>query len=605
VSRAADPTRHTAARAVGRMWPAVPGIPRLTKVLNVAVALAAAALVGSACAPQSEPPNVPLSSGTSAFQTQVVDQIYDVGRSPSVAVDSSGNPSVAYLLLQPVLAKGAIPPPLLANTPQPPSVVLAFQHDEIWTRRNVTPNATGGGKGTATEIADKNGHYDGASTVAMAVDSKGFHRVAWSTPSGIFYSQDAPVTLPGNQTTQVFGAATQVTTKAASGVSIAVDENDHAWVAFYQGSYVELAHQTSSGWSTQKVARADECTTCPSVRTAVAVSSSGEPMVAYEAGSSNLALAQRAGGLGVGNAGVAYTGQAPGWATTNISSLGGFGVSLTTDGGIPTLAYYTTGGKVAVSAESAGTWTATQVGSGGTAPTAADQQEAWATGIGVGGGNLWITWADLQLGRIMIAEGTKARGPFHGDAIPQSSAGWSPSLAVSGNGKHVAIAWYDSFNHRMNVATNASGPLRLAVPSPVFSPLPSPVPSGQPPCLPTSASTSLTISAPSGASATGFSTNCLAVVPDAAFKVAFTNGDTTAHNFAIFTDSSATTELGGATSSEVVVPGATSTYSVNALKPGTYFFRCDLHPSTMTGTFVVAKPSKGGASPSPSPTPSS
>ena len=30
------------------------------------------------------------------------------------------------------------------------------------------------------------------------------------------------------------------------------------------------------------------------------------------------------------------------------------------------------------------------------------------------------------------------------------------------------------------------------------------------------------------------------------------------------------------------------TYRVDALEAGTYFFRCDVHPTTMTGTFVVA-----------------
>ena len=29
------------------------------------------------------------------------------------------------------------------------------------------------------------------------------------------------------------------------------------------------------------------------------------------------------------------------------------------------------------------------------------------------------------------------------------------------------------------------------------------------------------------------------------------------------------------------------TYDVPALEPGTYFFRCDVHPGQMTGTFVV------------------
>ncbi|HXY72173.1 MAG TPA: cupredoxin domain-containing protein [Actinomycetota bacterium] len=584
----------------------MPGIPRLTRALNVAVALAAAALVGSACAPQSEPPNVPLSSGSSAFQTQVVDQIYDVGRSPSVTVDSSGNPSVAYLLLQPVLTQGALPPPLLANTPQPPSVVIAFQHDSIWTRRNVTPNATGGGKGTATEIADKKGFYDGVSTVAMAVDSKGIHRVAWSTPSGVFYNEDAPVTLPDKSTTLVFGdKVDQVTSKAASGVSIAVDSSDHAWIAFYQGPNVELAHQTGSGWSVDRVARANECTTCPSVRTAVVAPSPGHAIVAYESGASSLDVAQKTS--------TSVSSTSSSWTTSTVTSQGGFGVSMTMPtgaslslhAGSPVLAYYDASGDIeTATASPGGSWATARVGTGGSEPTASDELTAWATGIGAADGNLWISWANLSVGRIMIAEGKVGSGSFTADVIPQSSAGWSPSLAISSNAKHVAIAWYDSFNHRMNVATNASGQLRLAVPSPVFSAVPTPVPSGAPPCLPSGSSTTLSIDAPTGASATGFSSNCLAVVPGVSFKVTFTNSDTTAHNFAIFTNSSATDQLGGATSSEVVVPGASSTYTVNALKPGTYFFRCDLHPSTMTGTFVVAPPGKGGGASTPTPTPS-
>src|SRR5439155_21452919 len=94
-------------------------------------------------------------------------------------------------------------------------------------------------------------------------------------------------------------------------------------------------------------------------------------------------------------------------------------------------------------------------------------------------------------------------------------------------------------------------------------------------------------------------------LPGTAFTVAFTNADTQApHNFAIYTDQTATKLLGGAPSAnEIVAPGASATYQVSALDPGTYFFRCDVHPATMTGTFVVTK--KKAPSGSPSPTPSS
>ena len=57
------------------------------------------------------------------------------------------------------------------------------------------------------------------------------------------------------------------------------------------------------------------------------------------------------------------------------------------------------------------------------------------------------------------------------------------------------------------------------------------------------------------------------------------------HNFALYTDSSAATPIfrGG-----IVTGQITTVYTFTApATPGTYFFRCDVHPTTMTGTFVV------------------
>ena len=66
------------------------------------------------------------------------------------------------------------------------------------------------------------------------------------------------------------------------------------------------------------------------------------------------------------------------------------------------------------------------------------------------------------------------------------------------------------------------------------------------------------------------------------FQVQFDNQDSAPHNVAIYTDSSA---------SQAVFQGdifssGTRIYQVPALKPGTYFFRCDVHQD-MTGTIVV------------------
>lgn len=57
------------------------------------------------------------------------------------------------------------------------------------------------------------------------------------------------------------------------------------------------------------------------------------------------------------------------------------------------------------------------------------------------------------------------------------------------------------------------------------------------------------------------------------------------HTFSVYTDSSATQTI---FKGQPITGPATTTYTFNApTQPGTYFFRCDVHPTIMTGNFVV------------------
>jgi len=82
-----------------------------------------------------------------------------------------------------------------------------------------------------------------------------------------------------------------------------------------------------------------------------------------------------------------------------------------------------------------------------------------------------------------------------------------------------------------------------------------------------------------------FGSTTLQAPANTTFDLVFDNqAPGVAHNVAIYTNSSASTVLfRGA----IVTGVKTVTYHVPALKPGTYFFRCDVHPTQMTGTFVV------------------
>ena len=78
-----------------------------------------------------------------------------------------------------------------------------------------------------------------------------------------------------------------------------------------------------------------------------------------------------------------------------------------------------------------------------------------------------------------------------------------------------------------------------------------------------------------------FDKECLAAPADSAFTIRFDNADAgVPHNVSV---------LSGGTSlfrGQIATGPEVATYRVNALRAGTFEFRCDVHPQ-MRGTFVV------------------
>ncbi len=82
-----------------------------------------------------------------------------------------------------------------------------------------------------------------------------------------------------------------------------------------------------------------------------------------------------------------------------------------------------------------------------------------------------------------------------------------------------------------------------------------------------------------------FDTKTITVAAGASVTINFNNKDSLPHNFALYTDSGAQTSL---FVGQIIAGLGTTTYKFTApAKPGNYFFRCDVHPRAMTGTFVV------------------
>jgi predicted lipoprotein with Yx(FWY)xxD motif/plastocyanin len=110
-----------------------------------------------------------------------------------------------------------------------------------------------------------------------------------------------------------------------------------------------------------------------------------------------------------------------------------------------------------------------------------------------------------------------------------------------------------------------------------------------------------TTSPPSGPAVTldliarsiAFDRTSITVPAGASVTINFSNQDSgIPHNFALYTDSSAATPL---FVGQTISGTASISYKFTApTAPGTYFFRCDVHPATMTGSFIVTAASSGG-----------
>ncbi len=139
-----------------------------------------------------------------------------------------------------------------------------------------------------------------------------------------------------------------------------------------------------------------------------------------------------------------------------------------------------------------------------------------------------------------------------------------------------------------------------ATPTPTATPSPMPMPAFSPPPTPAVTPTpSQTITATPSPPAPGasvtislsaknlvFDMNEINVMAGAAVTVNFNNQDVNIpHNFAVYTSQSATTQI---FVGQIISGPSTIVYKFTApVTPGNYFFRCDVHPTTMIGTLVV------------------
>jgi len=154
-----------------------------------------------------------------------------------------------------------------------------------------------------------------------------------------------------------------------------------------------------------------------------------------------------------------------------------------------------------------------------------------------------------------MAEGETSLGQDQFDQVLRSSRGvW---VIVIGIGGLVAILYLMLFKPALGFSSTTAAP------------------------VPTVSGPSVAIAA----SELAFDVPSVDAPAGVAFTIVFDNKAAgVPHNVSIYTDASASTAI---LQGKIVTGPTTVTYRVRALDPGTYFFRCDVHPTQMTGDLVA------------------
>jgi hypothetical protein len=502
------------------------------------------------------------------------DSIDDVGLAPSIAVDGQGLPVISYFGFPAQLEEGEIPvarpvgsPFLTTEEAEDAGAVLlaALSPDQIWTRGAIAqPRESPAGVPVPFQPAAEPSLASLTPARAAGTDitiaGADIH-AAWTVDTGVWYGVGpSPFEIEPVEETREAGAPAVLVDGAGTPIV--------AYTVAGTTPEVRVAERVGDRWERTPVATLSRCGRgCPPATHAALLGE--EPLVVVaDPLSGEVIAAQRQGRT---------------WATEVVATGATGGASLAAAGDTAAIALYTPSGVVLATGHF-GSWTVEDVApfaeTGGEQTDTPTVPTPPGTAVAIDGrGTAWVAWQDGA--GIHLASG--ADGGFEEVELPDTSGGVNPTLAVTEDGASVYLAWYDADDGDLRLGTygEISG-LLIAAPSPPPSPGAAPI-GGT--CEPDGTSLEIT------ASGTAFDTNCLAAPTDQPFEILFRNEDQgIPHNVAIYTDGSAAEALfQGET-----FPGPDErTYQVDPLGAGEFFFRCDVHPEQMRGTFVVAEEGGG------------
>ena len=546
---------------------------------RIILGISVAALLGATCS------TLPVATVSYGKGTQLIPNVADnldnVGLGSAVAMDTDGVPYISYLGFTEKPIPNVIPVPRPLLNPGVPAVLIVSEKNGIWTRgaAAVAAPAVTGIVWPYTPATVKSlstilpGNSNGTDII---IGADGAPHTVWSGPDGVWEADGGPAGAAPTPTvaSHVFAVDPALAVAGPLGrPSIALDPAGVPWVAFATTTFgvgeVDVATPGNKGWDVFTIATFKLCGGCAQPGNTQILETSNGLEVAYVDSTGGLMLARQPTGT-----------PRPGpWATERVVpkvSGTGLDAAIAKDG-TTYLSYYTGHGTVELASGTAGTWTTTKVADVTDPDPAASGDAVWTTGVAVDdAGTVSVTWFDQATHSVKLASGASATGLAPVDT-PGTLGGINPALGVSPDGSTTYLSWYDvSTTSLLLGILGSADTVEIAAPSP--TPTAVVAAPTKPGCAP--AGTTLKITAANVA----FDKSCLAVTANIPFKIVFTNKDAgIPHNVSIYDGTTTLFSKTPLAGPDVV------TYDVGALQAGTYKFQCDVHPTTMFGTFIVAK----------------
>jgi plastocyanin len=542
---------------------------------RVLIAIAALGLAATACVTTSTPA-VDYGQGQ-RFVPFVIDAQDDVGAGGAVALTADGSPYVSYFGFPQKLAEGQIAVPRPFGAPAVPGVMVATAStDMLWQRgavNTIEPPLTASGVSVPfgpvltpnLDLTPEN-----SNGTALALGSDGTVHVAWVMGGGVYYGTSK---LGGSASVDtVFDLGAKVSQAGPIGrPGIALDDGGAPWIAFTvetgKGRDVHVAHLDGSKWVDEVAASTPNCNSCGVPQPTGIGVVGGAPLVVF----------------GNASAGTVDTATLEGsaWKSETLAKVSGTpagqGLGFATDG---TKAYasYIDGDGVQLATRASGAWTTAKAGDFSAVPDAATSGNlAPLTAVAVdGGGTVYVAWADTELHLVSTPDGTTFTAAELGHTSANAA---SPALATSDAG--VALSWYDSVGQNEMVGFYGDlSDVLVAQPSPSLT-------ISQAPSSGAECGKDKTVVLTTVAKGLAFDPTCLVGAPGS-FTITMDNQDAgIPHNIDVYD------KKGGSSLFKTdTTPGVTKESLPVKLDAGTYYFQCDVHPTTMFGTLAVVAGAK-------------